>query len=80
MKRVDQIIVEAYTTYPRPPDQIVSDPEVSADFAARVNSQLSPKECLDVATVNKRLLNLRRRGEDKGGLPRRWRRYNGRNN
>ena len=77
---IDQAIVEVYASFPLPPDQIVCQPGASADFTNLVNARLPEGEQTDVATVNKRLLNLRRRGQDKGGLPRRWRNFNGRNN
>jgi len=77
---IDQAIVEVYASFPHAADAIVSSPDRSAEFADQVNSRLSEDEQCAVEAINKRLLTLRKRGEDKGGLPRRWRGYNGRIN
>ena len=77
---IDQVIVEVYTSFPLPPDQIVCKPDAAAQFAGLVNARLPKGQQTDIATINKRLLNLRRRGQDKGGLPRRWRDFYGRDN
>jgi len=78
MEHLDRAIVEAYVGFDRPADQIVTDPQLAAKFSQAVNSQLPRGQQVDQATLNKRLLNLRRRGEDKGGLPRLRRNYYGR--
>lgn len=75
---LDAAIIAEYSRFNTPADQIVSDPALNTRFAEAVNSRL-PANCrADRATINKRLLNLRRRGEDNGGLPRLRRGYNGR--
>ena len=78
MDQLDSVIVEQYVRFDTPADQIVADPEVSAEFTHKVNSKLPAVQRVDPATINWRLLTLRKRGEDKGGLPRLERRYNGR--
>jgi hypothetical protein len=80
MKGIDQIIVEVYSSFPLPPDQIVCTPDASTRFASLVNARRPENQRLDVERINKRLLNLRRKGQDKGGLPRRWRDFYGRDN
>jgi hypothetical protein len=76
---LDRAIVAAYEQFDTPADQIVTDPEIGQSFAQRVNDLLAEGERYDLPVVNKRLLNLRRRGQEKGGLPRLRRDYDGRN-
>ena len=78
MNELDSVIVTEYVPFDTPADKIVADPEVSAEFTNKVNSHLPAAGRVNPATVNWRLLTLRKRGEDKGGLPRLERRYNGR--
>jgi hypothetical protein len=78
METLDSVIVAEYPVFNVPADQIVSDPALSVRFQDAVNQKLPPAAQVDVATLNKRLLNLRRRGEGNGGLPRLERGYNGR--
>lgn len=66
----DQIIIEEYVLYDVPADRIPSDPEKSVEFLRRVNSRLPEDDHFSQADLNRRLLNLRRKGQDKGGLPR----------
>lgn len=75
----DQIICREYAKVPDTADEIVSDPALASEFCGKVNTGLPAEWRVDVATCNKRLLNLRRRGEEKGGLIRKHRRFNGRN-
>lgn len=75
---LDSVIITEYPLYGVPADQIVADPVLSAEFQLRVNRQLPPESQVDYATFNKRLLNLRRRGQENGGLPRLERGYSGR--
>lgn len=76
---VDECIIRKYVAFNIPADQIVSDPELSKHFTDEVNKELESDEQLDVARLNKRLLNLRKKGESNGGLPRLRRSYHGRN-
>jgi len=78
MDRLDSVIVTEYVEFDTPADKIVADPGVSAEFTGKVNSKLPAVQRVDPATVNWRLLTLRKRGEDNGGLPRLERCYNGR--
>ena len=78
METLDSVIVAAYPKFNVPADQIVSDPELAASFQQVVRDKLPEAQRVDLATMNKRLLNLRRRGQGKGGLPRLERGYNGR--
>jgi hypothetical protein len=80
MQGLDSVIISEYVKLNVPADQIVTDPAIAGDFRKAVNSHLPKERQVDQATLNKRLLNLRRRGEDNGGLPRQKRRYNGRRN
>jgi hypothetical protein len=75
----DAAICRIYAGIDETADQIVSDPDVTESFCNQVNSELRSEERFDIASLNKRLLNLRRRGEEKGGLIRKRRGYNGRN-
>ena len=78
MKTLDSVIVAEYPVFNVPADQIVADPKLAAEFQQAVNSKLPTPARVDLATLNKRLLNLRRRGQGNGGLPRLERGYNGR--
>lgn len=73
----DTIIREMYREYSIPCDTLVSDQErllpFAQDYMQRTDHEVEPKH------LAKRLLTLRKLGEDKGGLPRLRRRYNGRN-
>ena len=75
----DQMVCQAYASVEETADQIVSDPALAERICKEVNSQLPSNQQFDVASLNKRLLNLRRRGEEKGGLIRKQRNFNGRN-
>ena len=72
----DQILVQMYVGHNIPCDRLVSNPEMltrfTDEYVAFTGDRVSP------SAVGHRLLNLRRRGEDKGGLPRLRRSYNGR--
>lgn len=78
MSHLDDAIVEQYVRFDTPADQIVSDPELAEEFRQAVNQELSPEEQVALSDLNRRVLNLRKRGKDKGGLPRLRRSYHGR--
>ena len=59
-----------YVRFGVPADRIVSDPSLSQQFQQRVTSDLPPDQSIDQVELNRVLLNLRKRGENKGGLPR----------
>ena len=75
---VNKIIIEEHVKYDVPADQIPSDPQKAVEFQRRVNNRLSDSQQFEIAELNKTLINLRRRGEANGGLPRLRRRYDGR--
>ena len=77
MRMLDDVIREQYVRFDTPVEGIVGDPRVADEFADRVKAAL-PSQKVDVAEVNHRLFTLRKRGADKGGLPRLRRSYNGR--
>lgn len=70
MPSLDAVIREEYQRLGIPADQIVSDQHTSDMFCSAVNDHLTEEQHIDTTTLNKRLLNLRRRGEANGGLPR----------
>lgn len=72
----DALIVRLYIARDTPADRVVSDPEVLQDFTDDYNAAAG--EAVSVADMGHHLLNLRRRGERHGGLPRLRRSYSGR--
>jgi hypothetical protein len=66
-----------YTEYDIPCDRLVSNPSTLAAFAADYAQRTG--HAVEQARIAHHMLNLRRLGEGKGGLPRLRRRYNGRN-
>jgi Tfp pilus assembly ATPase PilU len=80
VETTDSVIVAEYTRFRVPADQIVADPALGAQFRDAVNKSLPERSKLDLPSLNKRLLNLRRRGQANGGLPRLERGFNGRSN
>ncbi|QDT82280.1 hypothetical protein Mal35_57730 [Gimesia maris] len=75
----DKVIIEEYVLFNVPADQIVVDPTLAEAFLQRVNRRLPDESKFTQADLNKRLINLRRRGQANGGLPRLRRNYSGRN-
>lgn len=73
----DGILKQMYLEYAIPCDRLVSNPSslqaFTQDYANRTGQLVEP------AVLSHHLLNLRRRGEAKGGLSRLQRSYNGRN-
>lgn len=73
----DGILKQMYLEYAIPCDRLVSNPNslqsFTKDYANRTGQVVEP------AVLSHHLLNLRRRGEAKGGLCRLQRAYNGRN-
>jgi hypothetical protein len=78
MFSLDSAIIEEYANLHIPADRIVVDPQLAAGFREAVNARLPKELQVDQAVLNKRLLNLRRRGEANGGLPRLQRNHNAR--
>jgi hypothetical protein len=73
----DGVLREMYIEYKTPCDALVSDParlrSFAEDYVERTGQRVQPAE------VSHRLLNLRKLGEARGGLPRLRRAYHGRN-
>jgi hypothetical protein len=67
---LDSVIIEEYTKLAIPADRVVVDPQLAARFCEAVNGRLATESQVDPTTLNQRLLNLRRRGKARGGLPR----------
>ena len=78
MKLLDSVIRAEYRRFGMPVDRLVSDPHLAAKFASVVNAKMPADGETDVASISWRLMSLRKRGEDKGGLPRLQRAYYGR--
>lgn len=67
IQSLDHVIRSAYVDQPYAVDRLVQDPALRADFLRRVsNGWPSAKE----DEVFRRLLTLRKRGANNGGLPR----------
>jgi hypothetical protein len=78
MDTLDAVIVREYATFNTPVDRILVDPALSGQFVDLVNSTLAPVDRVDESTLKSRLLTLRKRGQNKKGLPRLRRAFNGR--
>ncbi len=76
---VDDIIREKYRLFATPADQIVTDSNLAEEFAAMVNAELPVDAQVGVTWLNRRMMNLRKLGKDRGGLIRLQRGYQGRN-
>ena len=64
----DRIIIEMYVTLSIPCDRIVSNPAVLREFTEEYTARTG--HIVEPADLGQHLLNLRKRGGDKGGLPR----------
>lgn len=76
MKYLDDVIVELYVDFDIPADRLVSDPMKLQRFADLYHEKTD--QDVKLADFAHHILNLRRRGEAKGGLPRLRRSYQGR--
>lgn len=74
-----RVVCEEYAKVEETADVVVSDPDVAQSFCEQVNARLNKDQHFRVAELNKLLLNLRRKGEENGGLIRKRRSFNGRN-
>lgn len=79
MVALDNVIVDQYRRFNTPADQIVSNPDLAQRFFDAVTEAVEGECEFDLVQLNRRLLSLRKRGEEKGGLPRLRRAYAGRN-
>lgn len=73
---LDAAIRAEYSAFGIGADKIVCNPQLLSDFTDIVNSHLATPAT--TATVADRLITLRKRGAEKGGLPRTQRKFNGR--
>ncbi len=76
----DDVLRSQYARTSQAVDEIVGDPEILAKFIDLVNSDLPQSEQFGTKDLCMRLFTLRKRGEDNGGLVRKHRQFNGRNN
>ena len=79
MNNLDAAIVAVYAEFNVPADQIVLDPALSEQFGKSVNAALPDDQTVTIVQINKRMISLRKRGAENGGLPRIRREYFGRN-
>lgn len=72
----NKLLKQMYLEYNIPCDRLVSNPVIlqgfTHDYSGRIRKEVDP------ANLSHYLLNLRRIGEDNGGLPKLRRRYFGR--
>ena len=74
----NEVVKREYVKFDVPADRIPADPEKAAEFLQRVNRELPQDIHFSLPELNTTLINLRRKGEAKGGLPRLRRTYRGR--
>jgi len=75
----DIVICREYEEIPEAVDDILTDPDVLQRLLTAVNENLPPQSRFSAKDLGKRLLTLRKRGQDNGGLVRKHRSYSGRN-
>jgi hypothetical protein len=69
-KKTDAVIRDEYVTVNVPADEVARTPEVAEEFRRRVNARISADEQFGTAQeFADYLVNMRRRGSEKGGLP-----------
>lgn len=73
---LDAAIRAEYSAFGVGADKIVCNPAMLSDFTDIVNSHLSAPAT--TATIADRLITLRKRGAENGGLPRTQRQFKGR--
>mgnify|MGYP001286575332 CR=1 FL=1 len=69
-KVINEAIRKAYIEFDVPADRIVEDDAKARAFVRLVNTKLPDGVRLNVVSCNSRMLSLRKKGENKGGLPR----------
>jgi hypothetical protein len=72
----DGVLIKLYEQKHIPADQLVCNPVLMQEFIADYTARTGQNVELPKLSIH--LLNLRKRGEAKGGLPRLRRGYNGR--
>jgi hypothetical protein len=68
--KLDDAIRVVYSRYDDAVDEILVHPSQAEEFAKEVRGQSPDLRPLDTATILRRTCALRKRGEDRGGLPR----------
>lgn len=65
-----QVIREEYVLMDVPADEVARTPEIAEQFRLRVNARIHASEhFVDAEEFSNFLVNMRRRGSEKGGLP-----------
>lgn len=67
---LDDAVVDAYRNQANTVDEILTDPSVAIKFADTVKAKLPCDGAPEDRVILRRLITLRKRGEDRGGLPR----------
>jgi hypothetical protein len=67
---LDPTIIEVYRDFNRSAEQIVVDDQMSRRLLEEVNRRLPSNMRVSSKLVKSRLLSLRKKGEERGGLPR----------
>lgn len=66
---LDEAVIDAYCQRTDSVDDILTDPLEAMAFAQAVLGQLDPEANMEARAILRRLVTLRKRGEDRGGLP-----------
>ncbi len=67
---LDEALRLLYVAFDWPADEIVRQPHLSSSFCAAVKASSGEFALIEDEEITKRLIQLRKRGADKGGLPR----------
>lgn len=70
--KLDGCILSQYQSTPLTVDELLTDPSEALAFAEAVRGRLRPSD-VDTPVVLRRLIALRKMGEERGGLPRKRR-------
>lgn len=77
MSRAEAIRTE-YAKVPESSEKIIESDELTSGFLSKVNKLLPSSQHLSATELRHMLSNLRKRGEQNGGLVRKQRQFNGR--
>jgi hypothetical protein len=66
----DEVLKAEYRRFDVPADELVRTPELAMAFCECVRRQDSGLETVSNDVITRRLIQLRKRGESRGGLPR----------
>lgn len=67
---LDDTLKQAYVKFDIPADEIVRQPHLTANFCHEVRATSEEFMSLSDDDITRRLIQLRKRGESSGGLPR----------